>query len=91
MIISHNSKNKGDKLIKSEVYASALTKAKLAFNASNDFELSKALGIDPSSITRAKQAGKVPVRHIVDKAIESNGEISLDWIFGIKKSNGASK
>ncbi|HZF69910.1 hypothetical protein [Sulfuricurvum sp.] len=80
-------------MVKSEVYAAALTKAKVAFGAANDFELSKALGVDPATITKAKQEGRVPFRPIVDKAIESGGDISLDWIFGInvKKSNGGAE
>lgn len=74
-------------MIKSEVYATALAKAKVAFNAKNDSELAKALGLDRSAISVAHKKGTAPVRHIVDACIDNN--VSIDHIFGIKPKSCA--
>lgn len=66
---------------KSEIYAAALAKAKVAFNANSDRELASKINLDPSAISVAKKNGTAPVRHIIEACVENN--VSIDYIFGI--------
>lgn len=77
-------------MIKSELYASALAKAKVAFNAMNDAALARVLQIDPSVICKSNKNNTIPARPLIEACVDKN--VSLDFIFGIKpekKTNGA--
>lgn len=69
-------------LMNSQYYDSVLARAKQAFKASNDAELSRALGISRQTIAMAKKRDTIPYKSIIEKIIEFEDDISLDWIFG---------
>lgn len=71
-------------LIVSQHYEAVLARAKQAFGANNDSELAKALGISRPAISQARKYKTVPFKRLVEKTIESEDDISLDWLFGIK-------
>ena len=79
-------------LNKSELYISALERAKFAFSVKTDMALAEVLGMDRSSLSKLKSRGSFPYRNIVDVCADKN--ISVDFILGIKpekKSDVAAK
>lgn len=78
-------------LMDSQHFDSVLTRAKQAFGASSDSELAKALGISRQAIAQSKANTSLPYKRLVEKTLESEDDISLDWLFGRKgkkNSNG---
>jgi hypothetical protein len=91
-IIPQNVNKKANMLNKSELYAAALEKAKVAFSVDTDTALAEVLGIHRSTLCQSKARGSFPYRGIIDACIEK--DISIDWIMGIKQqkiSNGAAQ
>lgn len=68
---------------------SVLTRLKLAFRVEDDKELAEIIEITPSAISACRKRGGLPLRKLIAKIVETEGEVSLDWIFGNSKSNVA--
>lgn len=80
--------------INSEFYEAVLKKAKKAFAVDSDKQLAEAIGLTRSTITEARKRNTIPHKNLIEAIIESDKEISLDWIFNTgtyrnKKSSGA--
>lgn len=76
-------------LITSQYYEAVLARAKQAFGSENDSELAKALGISRQAVSQAKDRKTLPFKRLVEKTMECEDDISLDWLFGIKPKKSA--
>jgi predicted transcriptional regulator len=79
------------KLVDVHYVESVLARTKIAFRIEQDYELANRLGVSPSAICDSRKRGSLPMRKLVATIVETEGEVSLDWIFGNSKSNGAGK
>jgi hypothetical protein len=82
---------KGVKLFNSQYNEAVLARTKMAFRVTNDKQLADKINIVPSGIIEARKRNSLPFKKLITAIVATNGEISLDWVFGNTNINRCNK